>query len=202
MLIVGLTGGIASGKSTVSAGFAARGAEIIDTDRLAREAVHPGSEGLAGIVAHFGNATLTPGGQLDRAQLRRRVFADPAELARLNSIVHPLVRALAIERLEQREGPYTILVVPLLLESGMVDLVDQILVVDVPVMLQRQRLLARGDVAGEEIDLILAAQASRAARLTAAHDIIDNSGSLASLDAAIDRLHARYLHRAQYSTEC
>lgn len=199
MLIVGLTGGIASGKSTATARFAARGAEIIDTDWLAREVVRPGSAGLARVVEHFGDAILTPSGELDRAQLRRRVFADPTERARLNSILHPLIRATTIERLEHRRGPYTILVVPLLLESGMADLVDRILVVDVPVVLQRQRLLTRGDTTGEDIELILAAQASRAARLTAADDIIDNSGSLAALDAAVDRLHARYRHLAQIS---
>lgn len=194
MLIVGLTGGIASGKSMAAARFAVRGAEIIDTDQLAREVVHPGTEGLARVVAHFGNAILTPGGELDRGRLRHRVFTDPSERARLNSLLHPLIRAAATERLKHRQGPYTILVVPLLVESGMVDLVDRVLVVDVPVRLQRQRLQARDSVADEDIEPLLAAQASRAARLTAADDAIDNSGSQAALDTAVERLHARYLH--------
>lgn len=197
MLIVGLTGGIASGKSAAAACFAAHGVEIIDTDELAREVVRPESEGLQRVVAHFGTAILTPGGELDRAQLRHRVFADPTERARLNSLLHPLIRVTAIARLEHCRGPYTLLVVPLLLESAMVDLVDRILVVDVPVACQRQRLLTRADAAGEDIELILAAQASRAARLTMADDIIDNSGSRAALGAAVDHLHARYLHLAQ-----
>lgn len=199
MSIIGLTGGIASGKSSAAACFAARGVEIIDTDELAREVVRRESEGLRRVVEHFGATILTPGGELDRAQLRRRVFADPAERAQLNNLLHPLIRAAAVERLAHRRGPYTILVVPLLLESGMVDLVDRVLVVDVPVALQRRRLLSRADAAGEDIELILAAQASRAARLTMADDVIDNSGSPALLDATVDRLHARYLHFAQQS---
>lgn len=199
MLIIGLTGGIASGKSAAATCFAARGVEIIDTDELAREVVRCGSEGLRRVVEHFGAAILTPSGELDRAQLRRRVFADPAARAQLNSLLHPLIRAMAIARLEHRRGPYTILVVPLLLESGMADLVDRILVVDVPVALQRQRLLTRMDTVGEDIELILAAQASRAARLTMADEVLDNSGSLAALDAAVDHLHARYLRLASHS---
>lgn len=199
-MIVGLTGGIASGKSTATACFATHGAKIIDTDDLAREVVRPGTEGLTRIIAHFGDTILTSIGELDRAQLRRRIFADPAERLRLNSLLHPLIRALAVERLAHRRGPYTLLVVPLLLESGMVDLVQRVLVVDVPVLLQRQRLLARGDVAGKDIELILAAQASRAARLAAADEIIDNSESLTALDARVDHLHARYLRLALHSS--
>ncbi|MCO6441434.1 MAG: dephospho-CoA kinase [Nitrococcus mobilis] len=198
MLIVGLTGGIASGKSAATNCFATRAVEIIDTDCIAREVVQPASEGLRQLVEHFGTTILTPAGELDRAQLRRRVFADPDERTRLDSILHPLIRTKAIARLEHRRGPYTILVVPLLLESGMTDLVDRILVVDAPVALQRQRLLKRINASDEEIECILAAQASRAARLTRADDVIDNSGSLAALDAAVAHLHARYLRLAQY----
>ncbi|HET8702198.1 MAG TPA: dephospho-CoA kinase [Nitrococcus sp.] len=199
MLIVGLTGGIASGKSAATACFAARGVEIIDTDELAREVVRPGSEGLQRVAAHFGRAILTSGGELDRTQLRRRIFADPTAREQLNNLLHPLIRALAVARLEHCQGPYAVLVVPLLLESGMIDLVDRVLVVDVPVALQRQRLLARMATSGEDIELILAAQASRAARLSAADDIIDNSESLATLDAAVDHLHTRYLRLTHHS---
>ncbi|EAR21822.1 dephospho-CoA kinase [Nitrococcus mobilis] len=198
MLIVGLTGGIASGKSAAAKCFATRTVEIIDTDCIAREVVQPTSAGLRQLVEHFGATILTPAGELDRAQLRRRVFADPTERARLDNILHPLIRTKTIALLEHRRGPYTILVVPLLLESSMTDLVNRILVVDVPVVLQRQRLLKRMETSDEEIECILAAQASRAARLTRADDVIDNSGSLTALDAQVAHLHARYLRLAQH----
>lgn len=199
-MIIGLTGGIASGKSAATTLFASRGAQIIDTDELARQVVRRGSEGLRRVIEHFGDTFRTSRGGLNRARLRARVFADPEERVQLERILHPLIRAKACARLERRQGPYTILVVPLLLESGMTDLVERILVVDVPMAIQRQRLLARTPAAGEHLERIFAAQASRAARLTRADDIIDNSGSLAELDAAVEHLHARYLRLSQPPT--
>lgn len=197
MLTVGLTGGIASGKSTATASFAQRGVEIVDTDRLARLVVQPASEGLQQVVKAFGEEILNGNGELDRERLRRRIFSDCRERVRLEKILHPLIRAAALEHLKHCQGPYAILVAPLLLESGMTDLVDRILVVDVPIMLQRRRLLAREPITESEIERILAAQASRAARLCAADDVIDNTGSPADLEASIDRLHALYLQLAQ-----
>lgn len=199
MLIVGLTGGIASGKSTAAATFAQRGVEIVDTDRLARSVVQPASEGLRQVVEAFGVEILTTGGELDRERLRQRIFADCSERVRLEGILHPMIRSAALECLKHCRGPYVILIAPLLLESGMTDLVDRILVVDVPVALQRRRLLAREPVTASDIERILAAQASRAARLSTADDVIDNSGTLADLEASINWLHEHYLQLAQDS---
>ncbi len=193
MLKIGLTGGIGSGKSAAAREFAALGVPVIDTDRIARELVTPGSPLLDRIAEHFGPDILTAAGALDRAALRRHVFADPAARQRLEAILHPPILAEMQRRAEAETAPYVILVIPLLAETGAAGLVDRVLVVDVPEDLQRQRVAARDNLTDAEIDAILAAQCKRDARLKIADDIIDNSGELAALRARVHELHEKYL---------
>lgn len=194
--VLGLTGGIGSGKSAAAAAFARLGVPVVDTDLLAREIVAPGSEGLAAVVATFGPGTLAADGTLDRAAMRRRVFADPAARQQLEAITHPRIRALAAERIAALAGsdsPYCVLVVPLLIESGAYDaLCTRVLVVDVPPEVQLARVCARDGADETLARSILAAQLPRAARLAAADEVLDNAGTLAGLDAAVARLDRRY----------
>ncbi len=194
---VGLTGGIASGKSTVSAEFAALGVPVIDTDEIARAVVEPGTSALAEVVAAFGPQFLDTGGALDRRRLRTHVFADPAARKRLEAILHPHIGAQTLAALERTVAPYCILVVPLLLESGFARHVDRILVVDCPEPLQRQRLAERDGSSDTEIGRILAAQLPRAERLRHADDVLSNDGSLSALRKQILQLHERYLESAR-----
>jgi dephospho-CoA kinase len=196
MWVVGLTGGIASGKSTVAALFARRGIPIVDTDVLAREAVSPGSEGLAEVVAAFGPSILTAAGELDRPRLRQRIFADPGARSRLEAILHPRIDALARERIASASGPYGLLVVPLLVEKGWQDRVDRVLVVDAPEADQLARLQRRDSVDAAAARAALASQSSRAQRLAVADDVIDNQEGVADLDDQVARLHQDYLRRA------
>ena len=193
MLVVGLTGGIASGKTAASREFEALGAPVIDADRLARELVEPGREALAEIRDSFGPAVLTGGGALDRAALRERIFADPQARQRLEAILHPRIRAEMRARLARLEAPYAVLVIPLLVETGQTDMVDRVLVIDTPESRQRERLMARDGSSEAEIERILAAQVSRERRMAAADDVIDNSGDRARLRKAVEELHHRYL---------
>ncbi len=193
MLVIGLTGGIASGKTTVSDRFAALGVPVIDTDRIAREVVAPGTEGLHRLVQAFGSGVLLADGQLDRGALRQRVFSDPAERGRLEGILHPLIRETALARLAALDAPYAIVVVPLLLETDFHTLVQRILVVDAEEHLQRRRLQERDGCSAEEAGRILAAQASRRRRRQAANDILCNNDDLDALDRQIRELHRRYL---------
>lgn len=193
MLIIGLTGGIGSGKTAVSDRFAHQGVPIIDTDRLARELVEPGQPALAEIVAAFGDDSLERDGRLHRAYLRLRVFADPAGRRRLEAILHPRIRALARERLARLTAPYGLLVIPLLAETGMTDLVDRVLVVDAPEVEQVRRVMARDGMDELQARRILAAQAERSQRLALADDIIENDGDLAALDQQVAALHQQYL---------
>lgn len=193
MLVIGLTGGIASGKTTVSDRFAALGVPVIDTDRIAREVVAPGTDGLHRLVQAFGSGVLLADGQLDRGALRQRVFSDPAERSRLEGILHPLIRETALARLAALDAPYAIVVVPLLLETDFHTLVQRILVVDAEEHLQRQRLQERDGCSAEEAGRILAAQASRRRRRQAANDILCNNDDLDALDRQIRELHRRYL---------
>ena len=193
MLVIGLTGGIASGKTTVSDRFAALGVPVIDTDRIAREVVAPGTDGLHRLVQAFGSGVLLADGQLDRGALRQRVFSDPAERGRLEGILHPLIRETALARLAALDAPYAIVVVPLLLETDFHTLVQRILVVDAEEHLQRQRLQERDGCSAEEAGRILAAQASRRRRRQAANDILCNNDDLDALDRQIRELHRRYL---------
>jgi dephospho-CoA kinase len=194
--VLGLTGGIASGKSTVADRFAALGADVIDTDQLARAVVAPGTPGLDELVSVFGREVLDPTGALDRRAMRARIFADPSARARLEALLHPLIEAEARRRIAASRAPYVVLVVPLLAEVGRYDFIDRVLVVDLPSELQRQRLVQRDDITVALAEAMLAAQAPRPARLAIADDVIDNSADRAALLAAVDALHPRYLELA------
>lgn len=193
MLIVGLTGGIASGKTTVADLFAARGIPLVDADVSAREVVAPGSAGLTEVVAAFGPEVLTPAGELDRRALRERVFADPAERQRLEAILHPLIGQHLHQGLQAATGPYVLLVAPLLLEGTLKRTVHRVLVVDVPEETQIQRVMARDGSGRAEAEAILAAQMPRAERLAQADDIIVNNDGLDALELQVEQLHRKYL---------
>ena len=204
---VGLTGGIGSGKSTVAALFAEQGAEIVDTDLLARELVEPGQPALAEIVAQIGAEVLTADGRLDRAALRRRMVGEPETRRRLEAILHPRIRALAGARVHSATGPYVILVIPLLAESqaqstppAYADLLDRVLVVDCSPERQLQRVLRRDGMNVEQAQAMLGVQASRAARLAIADDILNNETNgdekgLALQVTALDRHYKALLTR-------
>jgi dephospho-CoA kinase len=192
-LRIGLTGGIASGKSAVAAAFARRGVPVIDADLIAREVVEPGSAALAAVVGEFGPGILAADGRLDRARLRALVFADPARRQRLEAILHPAIRAVMQARMAALTGAYGIVAIPLLAEGGQRTGLDRVLVVDCPEDLQLARLRARDGESAAGAAAILAAQAPRAARRAIADEVLDNTGTLADLDAAVGDLHARYL---------
>jgi dephospho-CoA kinase len=196
---IGLTGGIASGKSTVAELFGARGVPIIDTDRIAREVVEPGQPPLERLVERFGKGILTPDGHLDRPKLREIVFSDPKARADLEALTHPAIGS-AVEALAAAAGgPYQILVIPLLVEKGLTGRVDRVLVVDCSEELQLERLQRRDGSSNEQARAMLSAQASRAARLKAAHDVIHNESDLAGLRDQVASLHQRYLELAAKS---
>jgi dephospho-CoA kinase len=196
-LRIGLTGGIASGKSTVSQRFAELGVAVIDADVAARIVVEPGKPGLAQVVERFGAGVLA-NGQLDRRALRNLIFKDSSLRQALDAILHPLIRAEMEREAEQARGPYVIMAVPLLVEGGgAAKRVDRVLVVDVDETLQMQRLQARDGSSEQQVREILASQASRAARLSHADDVLLNTGSVADLRQAVDRLHEQYLQLAQ-----
>jgi dephospho-CoA kinase len=196
-LRIGLTGGIASGKSTVSQRFAELGVAVIDADVAARIVVEPGKPGLAQVVERFGAGVLA-NGQLDRRALRNLIFKDSSLRQALDAILHPLIRAEMEREAEQARGPYVIMAVPLLVEGGgAAKRVDRVLVVDVDETLQMQRLQARDGSSEQQVREILASQASRAARLSHADDVLLNTGSVAELRQAVDRLHEQYLQLAQ-----
>lgn len=194
MLVVGLTGGIGSGKSTVAKRFAVLGTPVIDADQLAHELVRPGQPALQEIVQTFGSQILNSDGSLNRAAMRQRVFADNAERKRLENILHPRIHATMRGFLQNihESAAYAILVIPLLLESGQTDVCQRILVVDIPETLQIERVKQRNSHSDAEIRAILKVQCSRAQRLAAADDIIDNSGDIAHLITQTDTLHHRY----------
>lgn len=196
VLKIGLTGGIASGKTTVSDLFSALGAEVIDTDVLSRELVEPGQPALDEIRQAFGDDVLNAAGQLDRAGLRNRIFTDDAARQRLEGILHPRIRAEMLRRVAASTAPYTIVVVPLLIETGQQDLVDRVLLVDAPESTQRERAAQRDGADIAQIDRIIAAQASRVARLEHADDVITNDGDTAKLRDAVEALHRTYLRLA------
>lgn len=192
--VIALTGGIAAGKSVVTRRFAALGVPVHDADVAAREVVAPGSEGLAAVVAAFGDEVLDAHGYLDRAAMRRRVFADPLARKTLEAIVHPRVRQWLHERALADTAPYCLLAIPLLVENlDHYRWIDRVLVVDAPADLQLARLMARDGIDEALAQRMLAQQAERAQRLALAHDVIDNSGDEAALDAAVAALHQRYL---------
>lgn len=189
---IGLTGGIASGKSAVADAFAMRGVAVIDTDVIAREVVAPGGAALDEIRGAFGAQILDSAGNLDRKRLRKLVFSDPNQRRRLEAILHPRIVAVMAERVAAAGGRYQVVVVPLLVETGMSDRFDRVLVVDCPQKLQIARLVARDDETEESARAIVAAQAQRAQRLARADDIIVNDGDLVALDVAVAKLHRVY----------
>lgn len=188
ILRVGLTGGIASGKSTVAQRLVEHGALLVDADLLAREVVAPGTPGLAAVVARFGSHVLAGDGSLDRPALGRLVFADPVARRDLESIIHPAVRARAAElEASAPDGSVVVQMIPLLVETGQAAAFDLVVVVDVPAEVQTQRLIERDGLTPAEAAARLAAQAGRAQRLAAADAVIDNSGDPVELRAAVDR---------------
>ncbi|MEQ4540386.1 MAG: dephospho-CoA kinase [Billgrantia sp.] len=194
-MIVGVTGGIASGKSTVARAFAALGVPWVDADDVAREVVEPGEPALAEIAERYGERVLQPDGGLNRRALREIVFADESERRWLESVTHPRIRQRIVahlERLQAEGAPYVLLVSPLLFESGQSELADRCLVIDVPESLQIARTAARDDVDDAQARAIVAAQMPRSERLARADDVIDNTGSEADLAAQVAELDRRY----------
>jgi dephospho-CoA kinase len=189
---VGMTGGIASGKTTVSGMFAALGVPIIDADVIAREVAAPGTELVERIFERFGTDLRLPDGSLDRAALRRRVFADAAARLELEALLHPAIRARAEKLAAQALGPYVMHVIPLLVETASAPRFDRVLVVDCPEAVQLERLQSRDGSDSQQARAILATQASRAQRLAVADDLIVNDGKLETLQSAVASLHQKY----------
>jgi dephospho-CoA kinase len=196
MFVVGVTGGIGSGKSAVTARFAERGIKVVDADVASRVVVEPGRPALAAIREHFGPDILQADGTLNRAALRVRVFEDPAERRWLEQLLHPQIAAYIQQELASAESPYAILVSPLLAESGQSRFTNRILVVDVPEELQVQRTIARDANTEAQVRAIMAAQAGREQRLAIADDVIVNDADLDALDDEVERLHTLYLELA------
>ncbi len=197
MLKIGLTGGIASGKTTVSDHFSRLGVPVVDTDLISRELVQPGQPALGQIADRLGEEFILPDGHLDRPALRRHVFSRPEARRILEDILHPAIRRETERRLKEITGtPYAMVVIPLLVEKRLQDMVDRILVVDIPEELQIRRLCQRDGISSTEAERILQAQANRQQRLKAADDIIDNTGDPASLPARVHTLHDYYLSLA------
>ncbi len=191
--VVGVTGGIGSGKSAATAEFERLGITVVDADIVSRQVVMPGSPCLQAIAEHFGRDLLTDKGELDRKVLRQKVFSDPAEKDWLNSLLHPAIREEILAQLEQANSPYVILSAPLLLENNLNKYCQRVLVVDVPEELQLQRTIQRDESPKEEVEAIMKAQLSRETRLRKADDILNNEGSIDELRRQVNQLHQRYL---------
>lgn len=191
--ILGLTGGIGSGKSAVATHFGNLGVHLVDADHAARWVVEPGRPALAHITEHFGSDVLQADGQLDRATLRQRIFEHPEERRWLENLLHPLIGEEIVRDLASAQSPYAILVSPLLIESGQHRMTQRVLVVDAPEAVQVQRTMARDKVSEEQVGAILKAQASREKRLEAADDVLVNDRDLEWLQREVERLHAFYL---------
>jgi len=195
MAVIGLTGGIGSGKSTVARLFGELGVHWVDADDVAREVVEPGTPALAEIAEHFGDEILTSEGALDRAQLRTIVFQEPEERVWLEALLHPIIREELIRQLnpENYQLPYVLLVSPLLLETDQHELVDRIIVIDVPKDVQLERTMARDTNSQEQVERIIAAQMSREDRLARADEVIDNDRPLDDVTRQVRELHERLL---------
>jgi dephospho-CoA kinase len=198
--IVGLTGGIGSGKSAAATLFEQLGATVVDTDAIAHALTAPGGAAIVPIRAAFGDEVIDARGALDRAAMRRKVFADASAKARLEGILHPMIRAEADRRSAAARSAYVVLVVPLLVESGGYrSRVQRVAVVDCPEEMQVARVMARSVLSAEEARAIMAAQVDRQARLAVADDVIDNGGELAALRPQVEALHRRYIEMAAVS---
>jgi len=193
MQIIGLTGGIASGKSEVSRLFEELGVPVIDTDLISRQLVEPGEPALQEIVEHFGSAVLNSDGALNRKKLGQLIFSSETDRLRLEDILHPRIRNEVTRQLQALNAPYAIIVIPLLLETRYPINVDRILVVDVPLGMQRQRLMQRDNISEAEVGKVLRVQTTSHQRLAVADDVISNRGSLKALQAEVQRLHEYYL---------
>ena len=196
MFTVVMTGGIASGKTSASDLFASHGVPILDTDLAARAVVEPGQPALDEIKASFGSDVITASGELNRAALREIIFDHPEKRRELEAILHPKIRAHINQQKDQLDAPYCIIVVPLFLESGRGYETDRLLVIDVPIEVQRERLAQRDNTTPEQIEQILNSQATRDERLSAADDVIDNTISPDTLAARVAELHQQYLSQA------
>ncbi|MEJ2763960.1 dephospho-CoA kinase [Photobacterium sp. MCCC 1A19761] len=192
-MVVGLTGGIGSGKSTVADLFARYDIDIIDADIIAREVVEPGTPGLQAIVEKLGSDILLTDGTLDRAKLRQAIFNDSALKGWLNNLLHPMIREKMQAEIRQAQSPYCLLVIPLMVENNLQAMAHRLLVVDVTEEVQIARTRQRDQVDADHVRKILAAQATRQARLDAADDVISNNGSSQDLQAAVSDLHQQYL---------
>jgi dephospho-CoA kinase len=195
-LIVGVTGGIGSGKSAVTRRLEERGITVVDADLASRIIVEPGRPALAAIAEHFGADILLDDGSLDRAALRKEVFADETQRRWLEALTHPLIAQEILDQLQASTSVYTVLSSPLLLETTQKTLVDTVVVVDVPEAVQVERTMARDDNDEAQVRRIIAAQIAREDRLALADIVIDNSGTLESLDEKVDELHATLLAQA------
>jgi dephospho-CoA kinase len=195
--VIGLTGGIASGKSTVAAFFKELGIEIIDTDQLSRELVEPGQAALGKIVEHFGSRILQAEGTLNRKALRNVIFDSPVERQFLEALLHPLIRKKISLHIKKVISDYCIVVIPLLAETPPNPVIHRTLVVDLDPYQQRQFLMERDQLSPADLEKILAAQVSRSVRLAKANDIIHNTGSLETLKAQVLKLHGCYLEMSK-----
>ncbi|EEZ4382183.1 dephospho-CoA kinase [Escherichia whittamii] len=193
---VALTGGIGSGKSTVANAFADLGINVIDADIIARQVVEPGTPALRAIAEHFGADIIAADGTLQRRTLRERIFAHPEEKNWLNALLHPLIQQETQRQIQQSTSPYVLWVVPLLVENSLHKKANRVLVVDVSPETQLMRTMQRDDVTREHVEQILAAQATREARLAVADDVIDNNGTPNAIASDVARLHAHYMQLA------
>ena len=192
-LVIGLTGGIGSGKTTVANIFAELGIELVDADIVAREVVSTGTKGLAQIVARFGNDILNPDASLNRAKLRELIFSKDVDREWLNALLHPMIRTEMLNQLDSTQSPYSILIAPLLFENGLDRLVNRTLLVDISPKQQRNRTIIRDSVSAEQVQSIIDSQASREDKLSKADDVIDNHGEISALRSKIIALHNNYL---------
>ncbi|MDT8427730.1 MAG: dephospho-CoA kinase [Pseudomonadales bacterium] len=200
LFVLGLTGGIGSGKTAASDLFASQGITVVDADLVSRQVVTPGSPALLSIAAHFGADILLPDGSLDRKSLRARIFSRPEDKHWLESLLHPLIQAEIGRQIEQADSPYVILSSPLLFETGQDRMVDRVLLIDVPESIQRQRTSARDEISNEAVDRIMATQLSREQRRAQADDILVNDRDLQHLAAQVKTLHHHYLQLAGLRT--
>lgn len=197
MLVIGLTGGIGSGKSAATAHFESLGITVVDADIASRVVVEKGRPALTAIAEHFGSGVITADGTLDRATLREKVFRDETERRWLEQLLHPLIRQEIEQGLARADSPYAILASPLLIETNQHQLAQRVLLIDVPEQLQLARTVARDDNSEEQVKAIMAAQTSRQERLKHADDVIVNDGSLEALQQQVATLHQRYLKLAR-----